>query len=247
MYTISEVLARIQANPNGIAIAAMLVYAFGFLQYFTAMAVQRRERRSPWFFWQHAWYFGHDLTFVLLFHQWFYEVDFWVFKLLWVGCVAFVFIELVTLAFTVRYERDELWGKYAAGSVSVRAAWIRGLAGFALGFALFWLIRIAIGDPMCLALMMSTNFMVAVFPLLLVQERQSRWGSSVLLGIFVIGGTLFTFSPPGIGFWTSAAVVFDQPWFYSLGVIAVGGSIWYVIAQLRYPRKVATGDLRPVF
>ena len=114
---------------------------------------------------------------------------------MWAGCIVFVFIELYCLYRSVRYERDELWGTYSDGPVSERSAWTRGIAYYLLAFALFVIARIAIGDPMLLTLTMSTNFMVAVFPLLIVQRRRSRWGGSIVLGWFVIVGTLFTFAP----------------------------------------------------
>lgn len=244
MYTIDEVVSRIAENPTAFSIAAVMVWVIGFAQYFYAIALQIREKRSPWHFYQHAWYFAHDLTFVLLFHQWFYEVDFWTFKVMWAGCIVFVFIELYCLYRSVRYERDELWGTYSDGPVSERSAWTRGIAYYLLAFALFVIARIAIGDPMLLTLTMSTNFMVAVFPLLIVQRRGSRWGGSIVLGWFVIVGTLFTFAPR-IGYWTQAAAVFNEPWYFFLGAIAVVGAVWNVVATARLPRKTAQNAPEP--
>lgn len=247
MYTIEEVLARINENPTGFSIAAIMVWIIGFAQYFYSVGIQIRERRSPWFFSQHAWYFAHDLTYVILYPVWFRDVDFWAFKVMWFGCIAFVLIELWVLSLTVRHERQEVFGAYADGPVTARSAWTRGLVGYALAFALFLLIRQGIGDPMLLALTMSTNAMVAIMPLYLLHQRRNRWGSSVVLGVLVVLGTLFTFAPQGIGYWTTAAGVFDQPWYYLLGAICLVASVWYVLAQLRLPKKASTDGLRPVF
>ena len=240
MYTIGEVVSHIQANPVGFSIAAIAVWIIGFSQYSYALAVQIKEKRSPWHFWQHAWYFAHDLVFVSLFYQWFDVVDFWAFKVMWAGCIVFVFIEIYCLYRSVKYERQELWGKYSKGPISERHAWTRGIIIYLFALALFALLRIGLGDPMVLALTMSTNFMVAVAPLTLVQQRRSRWGSSVVLGYFVIIGTLFTFSPPQIGYWSRSADIFDQPWFYLLGAIAIVGAVWNVVLLHRLPRKVST-------
>lgn len=239
MYTVNEVMKVIEANPVGFSIAGIMVYVFGFLQYFTSIALQVREKKCPWWFWQHAWYIGHDLTFVLLFDLWFHKVDFWLFKVLWAGCVVFVGIELWTLYLTVKHktERQEVFGRYTKGEVTEKQAWIRGLSGYALGIMLFYIIRIAIGDTMCLALMMSTNVIVAIAPAFLAEERGSRDGHSVLLGIFVVLGTIFTFAPEGIGFWATAAEVFRQPWYWALGVIALAGSIRYLYVLHKFPKK----------
>jgi hypothetical protein len=244
MYSVQEVMASIHADPVGISVAAVLVYLFGFAQYFYAVALQLRERKSPWFFWMHAWYIGHDLTFVSLYDLWFNQVDFWLFKVLWAGCVAFVFIELFVLYLTVKHERQEVFGRYVKGELSEGRAWIRGLCGYALGIALFYIIRIAIGDSMCLALMMSTNFIVAVFPSFLAEQRGSREGHSVVLALLVIAGTVFTYSPQGIGFWASASGAFRQPWYWALGAIAVFCSVRYLVILLRMPAKGPLPDGR---
>ncbi len=237
MYTVEQVMSVVNENPWGFASLAFLVYGVGFAQYFTSLFVTVRDKKAPFYFWQHAWYFGHDLTFVLLFSLWFNEIDFWLFKVLWAGCLAFVFIELWSLYYAIKHERHELWGKfYKDGKISVQSAWIRGLTGYFVGFALFYLIRLGIGDVMCLALMMSTNVTVALAPSFLAEERKSRKGSSLFLAIVTVFGTIFTFSPPGIGMWATAAPVFNQPWFYLLGALSLVGSIRYVYIFLKLPK-----------
>ncbi|OOM74892.1 hypothetical protein CLPUN_36190 [Clostridium puniceum] len=247
MYTIEQVMSVVNKDPWAFAILAFLVYGFGFAQYFTSMALVIREKKAPFYFWQHAWYFGHDLTFVTLFGMWFYTIDFWIFKVLWAGCVVFVFIEIFSLYMAVKYERNEIWGKYNTdGKISEKSAWIRGIIGYILGFVLFYTIRLAIGDIMCLGLMMSTNVTVALAPQFLTEERKSRAGGSIILALFIIGGTIFTFSPPGIGMWTTVAPVFNQPWYYTLGIVSLICSIRYLIVLLKFPKKQPVGSKRPI-
>src|SRR5699024_9178432 len=126
------------------------------------MVMQIRDKKCPFYFWQHAWYFGHDLTFSLLFRQWFYQVHFWLFEVLWSGCVIFVCIELVSIFYSVKYERNTIWKKYLKHDVSSREGWTYGIITYLTGFALFALIRVALGDVMCLILMMSTNATLAL-------------------------------------------------------------------------------------
>lgn len=238
MYSVQDVLSVIQSNPIGFSIAGIMVYVIGFFQYGYSLMLQKREHKSPWFFWQHAWYIGHDLTFVLSYDVWFNQMDFWLFRVLWLGCIAFVGIEILTLYRTVKYERQEVFGKYIHGrEITEKEAWCRGIIGYILGIIFFYTIRIAIGDSCCLALMMSTNAIVAIFPSFLMEERGSREGQSVVLGILVVIGTLFTFAPQGIGFWATAAPVFREPWFICIGIVSIIGSIRYLVVIHRYPKK----------
>lgn len=238
MYTVEQVMSVVNENPWAFASLAFVVYGVGFIQYFTSLYVTVRDKKAPFYFWQHAWYFGHDLTYVLLFDLWFNQIDFWLFKVLWAGCLAFVFIEIWSMYYAVKHERVELWGKYYKdGKVSLKSAWTRAIITYVAGFVLFYVIRLGIGDVMVFALMMSTNVTVALAPSFLAEQRQSRKGSSILLAIVTIFGTIFTFSPPGIGMWATAAPVFNQPWFYVLGALSLLGAIRYLYILRKLPKE----------
>ena len=238
IYTIDEINQVLNDHLVAFSIAGIMVYLIGFLQYFTALYIQKKEKASPWFLFMHAYYIGHDLTFVLSYKLWFQELDFWLFKVLWAGCIAFCFIELWALYMTVKSERQEVFGKYYGGKeVTESQAWVRGILAYLLGIAIFYLLRIGIGDTCCLFLMMTTNWIVAVFPQFLVQERPERSTATLMLGIFVIAGTIFTFAPQGIGFWATASAAFRGPWYTIAGIIALGVSIYNVVLIARKPKK----------
>lgn len=242
MYTVQDIALAAQTNSTAIAIACILVWVVGFLQYFTAVSLQLKEKRSPWWFWQHAWYIGHDLTFVIFFNKWFKIIDFWTFKVMWAGCLVFVGIELFTLYRIIKDpgERQEVFGQWNGKNkeVTTGQAWARGLIGYALGFAIFITLTYAIGDPCCFFLTMSTNFIVAIFPALLARRRGSRQGHSMLLGIFILLGTINTFCPK-INMWYNLAPVFQEPWYYVLGCIAILGCINYFYVLAKLPKKEA--------
>ena len=66
------------------------------------------------------------------------------------------------------------------------------------------------------------------------------WGVPPVIGwnwVLVVLGTMFTYAPPGIGFWASAAPVFRQPWYWALGAIAVAGSLRYLYVLSQQPAK----------
>lgn len=234
MYTIEQVMSQIHAENSIVVYAALVVYGIGFLQYFTSLFMQIKHKECPAYFWQHCWNFGHDLIFALLFYQWFVTIDFWLFKVLCLGCIAFVGIELFTLYYTIKYERQHVWGKYSSKSISTKEAWIRGLVGYAIGAILFALIRLAIGDVMCLVLMMSTNVIAALMSHLKLEESRQSRKSTILLSWLLIVGTIFTFMPPGIGFFTSAINSLHSPWYYALGLLSLLSAIRFTILSYKF-------------
>ena len=236
MYTIHQVMAIINQQPTAVVIMAFTTYGFGFAQYLTSMIMQIRDHECPFYFWQHCWYFGHDLTFSLLFYQWFHLVRFWLFKVLWFGCVLFVMIEFVSIYYSVKYERNTIWKKYLHHDVSEKEGWLYGICGYITGVAMFMLLRAALGDVMCLVLMMSTNVTLALVTSFKLQETNHRQKGTIALGWFIILGTIFTFMPNGIGFFATTVPALRAPWFTILGVVSVIYAIRYLVVGLRLPK-----------
>lgn len=227
MYTIQEGMAIIANNEMAIIIAALITYGFGFIQYGTSMWMQVKNKQCPFYFWMHAWYFGHDFTFAFIcFDQWFNVVHWWLFDVLCIGCMMFVCIEGFSLYRCIRYERQEVFGRFTAGrEVTVRYALIRGLIGYAIGVLLFAALRATIGDPFCLFLMMSTNAILA----LMTQRRFDEIGhyqpGMKFLAWFTLLGTCFTFAPVGVGFFATMVPPLQGPWFTVIGLLCIASSV----------------------
>ncbi|WP_283680141.1 hypothetical protein [Lentilactobacillus sp. Marseille-Q4993] len=236
MYTINQVMSIVYHNESAAVLMAFMTYAFGFAQYITSMVMQVKGKEAPFYFWMHAWYFGHDLTFSLLFHQWFTTIHFWLFEVLWAGCVAFVGIEIFSLYYSVKYERNTIWKKYLKHDVSTGEGWRYGIVGYALGFSLFFLIRLGLGDQMCLILMMSTNAILALAVSFKLQEMGSRRYGTIMLGWFTLSGTIFTFLPKGLGFFATLIPPLDGSWFTVLGIICTLFAVRYLVIAFRMPK-----------
>ncbi len=228
MYTIEEGMANIMADPTAIVIMAFITYGFGFLQYGCSMWMQVKNKQCPFYFWMHAWYFGHDFTFAFIcFNQWFNVIDWWLFKVLAIGCMMFVGIEIFSLYHCVKNERQEVFGRFTHGKpVSKRYAWTRGLLGYALGLLLFQSLRVTVGDPLCLFLMMSTNAILA----LMTQRRFDEIGhyqpGMKFLAVFTLLGTIFTFAPAGVGFFATVVnPLQDNMYFVAVGLVCVACAI----------------------
>ncbi len=238
MYTIDQVMSVVYADQTTVVIAALLTYIFGFIQYGTSMYMQVRNKQCPFYFWMHCWYFGHDIVFSCLFYQWFFEIGFWLFEVLCIGCMAFVCIEIFSLYRCVRYERQEVFGKYyQGGEVSVKAAVVRGIIGYAIGALLFCCIRLVLSDMMCLILMASTNAILALMIQFRFNEIGKRQPGTILLAWMTLFGTLFTFAPAGIGFFTTCIAALNQPAYYIIGVMCVICAIRAIWLAYRLPKS----------
>ena len=228
----------INAHPTQIVIAAFLTYGFGFWNYLTSMWMQIKHKECPFYFWHHCWYFGHDLTYAALFNMWWNQIGFWLFKVLNIGCMLFCVIELVSLYYAVKYEKNWNWGKYYNGrSVPMKNAWAHGIVGYVLGVALFATIRKIIGDPMIFVLMAST---LVVFGLTLrfnTKERRYVRSGHKMLAIASIFQVAFCFMPPGIGLFTTVVPSLNQPAFYILGVVAMICTFDFVRLAFTLPKK----------
>lgn len=223
MYTIEQGMANIWADPNAIVIMAFITYGFGFIQYGASMWMQVKNKQCPFYLWMHEWYFGHDVTFAFIcFNQWFFVINWWLFKVLAIGCMVFVGIEIFSLSMCVKNERQEVFGRFTNGQpVSKRYAWTRGLIGYGIGVLLFQALRVTVGDPLCLFLMMSTNAILA----LMTQRRFNEIGhyqpGMKFLAVFTLLGTIFTFAPRGIGFFASVVDPLNNPLFFCVGGLCV--------------------------
>ena len=230
MLTIEGLLEFIQTNPTLLVVAALMCYAGGFASYITSMYMQVRNKQCPFYFWQHCWYFGHDIVFSLLFYQWFNIVKFWLFKVMCIACMVFVLIEIFSLYRAVKYERQEIWGKYHKGQeVTVKQALIRGISGYAIGALLFLTLRAVLNDPTCLFLMMSTNVTQAMMVHRRADEIGKRQPGQMALAWFTVYTTAFTFAPAGIGFFPSVIPALSHPLYF-----IVGGFCWIVSIRAVY-------------
>lgn len=238
MYTIQELMALVNVNPNFFVVAAFITYGFGFWQYLTSMYMQIRNKECPFYFWQHCWYFGHDITFSLLFNMWWKEIGFWLFKVLNIGCMIFVLIEFVSLYYAVKYEKNWNWGKYFNGrKVPMNKAWMLGIAGYIMGAMLFAVIRKLIGDPCCFFLMTSTNCTLALMCRFNTKERRYRRRGTRMLAIATFFGTIFNFLPKGYGFFASIIPGLHQPAWYILGFFCILTCIEFLYTAFTLPTK----------
>jgi hypothetical protein len=148
----------------------------------------------------------------------------------------------------IKYERQEIWGRYYPSPVTVRQAIAQTAWLVVLMVAVVNIFRVYMHDEVMFKWFSLTNAIMAVFPGFLWTERQCRAGSSVGLAILIVFVSVNTFLPPGFGMFTTASDFFDQLWFYITGVICTAFSIKHLITLVKYPPKESVpGQKRPIW
>lgn len=247
LYTVQSVLDNIDPITWRYFGITLFTYILPFIGYSAVHYIAVKTKASPWYFWMHAYYFGHDLTFTLLFRHFYFEVGNWIFVMMSLMCAAFTLFELYGLFIAAKNERQRLWGKYYEKPVSMRQGLFRGAVAYAFNFVLVFGLYHALRDYMMLILMLSTNVMVSCGTATMVEEH-IRSGNVfthrtayLLVVLSTLASSVVTFLPPGLGMWTTASRFFDAPWFYAIGAICafmMARCAWLLFAAYRgRPRR----------
>lgn len=234
---IEDLIQAYSTNTRLLLISAV-TFAFGYAQYLYSFRLVLKEHKAPFPLWMHTLYLAHDATACVVFyllareHGWF-----WFFTLTSIALAIWTLFELFCLYMAIKVEREEIWGRYQQGPVTVVQALSRVIAQTLFMLALVNLLRVLMADETMFKWFALTNVVMAVGPGLLWRQRQSRAGSSVGLAIVIVLGTLWTFLPPGFGMFTTALPYFDQPLFYLVGFAASLCALNNLRMLLRFPSK----------
>lgn len=227
LYTVQSVLDNIDPILTEYLGIVLFTYILPFIGYSAVHYISIKTKDSPWYFWMHAYYFGHDLTFTLLFHHFCSDVGNWIFAMMSVMCAAFTLFELFGLWIAVKNERQHLWGQFYKKPVTFQQGLVRGGLTYLFNFVLVFSLYFALQDMMMLILMLSTNVVVCCGTASMIERHIARGNilgrktSYFLVVLSTLGSALVTFLPPGWGMWTTATRFFDAPWFYILGALCV--------------------------
>ena len=246
---LNEVMHAFRDDTARMVILSAISFAGGYGLYIYSFLLTIREKRAPFPFWMHVFYLAHDITGVFVFglaayhNQWF-----WFFTATAIALLVWNCFEIFNIVMGIRYERQEIWGRYYAAPVTTRQAITRTAWLVALMIAVVNIFRVFMHDEIMFKWFALTNAIMAVFPGFLWNERQSRAGSSVGLAILIVLVSLNTFLPPGFGLFTTASTFFDQPWFYVTGVICTVFAIKHLVMLLSYsPKEAVAGGRRPIW
>ena len=235
-YNADAFVEKVIQHPEVMIPVMVIGMGFGFIEYIYCAIMTRRNGTSPFPVHMHTYYLAHDFLFVLLFKQWFFEYDSVVYQFMWMGMVAFNLFEIYSLYITVKYERQEAFGKYYDQPVTERqaTAWVVGMTLFC--FVLMCTVRAFTNDKLMLIVFISTNVMMDISPALLTMQKRVRYKHSLGLAFFIVLGTIATFLPSGLGqYTTGAGDFFSRSLFYLLGIACTIIAIWHYRVLRKMP------------
>ncbi|WP_125709624.1 hypothetical protein [Lacticaseibacillus porcinae] len=218
-------------------VVAGLTFAIGFIEYIYSFFLVRREAKSPYNLLMHSFYFAIDsmgiFVFALAAHA---THGFWVFGFASAAEVVWTLFEVYNLVKCVYVEREDVWG----ANVTTGSAWLRVCGWVLVMVVTVNLFRVFMNDPAMLKWYIFTNILMGIMPGLYWEKRGTRLGASFGLAIVILVGTINSFTP--INMWSSISPYFsmqNNPWFYVVGIVAIGFAIRALVVLHRLPQKPA--------
>jgi hypothetical protein len=234
-------------------ISAAVTFLIGYLEYMYSFALIRREKMAPYPVWMHTFYLAHDSSWAVIMLLAASRNDWhWFLTACGLALMVWNVFEIYNIAKVLTVERQEVFGDYVRGPVTLKHAAL--LVGIQIP-AMYALVNILIdfmGPGSILQWFLFTNMLIASAPGVLWMKRGardgSRRGASIGLAIVILVGTINTFLP-GANMWVLAMPdVFSTPIFYLTGVVFVAISAFNLYRLSRLPAKVPTDEVpRPVW
>jgi hypothetical protein len=214
-YDPAAVMASTAHDIVWITAACILSFIGAYMQYFGAIQMGFRDKTHSIPLACNLWFFAHDTTFVVNYHHWFTQVDFWMVRGFWFALAVFALCETTVSVQILRYSRGEL---FPGMSLIHALLCYAGLQLFAYG--LFWWFLSMIRDPYYLLSFSTTVILAPMFNIAMLRARGSRRGFSLFM---LIGFVLLT-----VGFWLWMFLIdpyFREPFFWLIALGNIGISI----------------------
>lgn len=237
-YTVQQIIDVFSfSNPDIVAviIAFAIANTIGLLEYFWAVAINLKEHKTPFPVWAHTFFFAHDFTAGVVFMTLAFQYDFfWLFVVYGLGMLTWTCLEAINMRTIVKYERAEVLGEGAtSGQVLIYL-----VLQIATMFAIVNILRWNMGDVAMFYWLPLTNVVMAIAPGYVLYKRKSREGSSVMIYIFVVAGTIFNFLPEGIGLFTTVTPwIYNQPIWFAVGAVCTVIAVYNLYRILQLPPK----------
>jgi hypothetical protein len=175
VYDPQQVLQSIDDNVALVLALGGVALVCNYIFFGAAIRGALRDRCVPFLLIATAFWFPHDANYLLDFELWFDTYDHWFPKLFWVALIFTNAFEIVFIALTLRFGRDEL-----APQLSQRNFRLYVLGAVALGIV-FWKVgKDAFADELYLATFMITVVWGLISGYGLLISRGSRRGQSPL-------------------------------------------------------------------
>lgn len=181
MYDAFDALKAIDAHtwPIMACLLSTVIAVFVYFGIAVSMAIRQKVYVVP--FVGAAVFFWHDLTFSLMYHQWFEVYNHWWVKMWWYALVCSVAFEAFLIYQIIRYGHKELWPTISKSAFTVLVL----LGTLAVG-AGWLLIKTSLGDPLFFITFSITAVWSVPFHTALMVKRRSRLGQSVVMELSTV-------------------------------------------------------------
>lgn len=242
MYSVTHIINALSfGSPHfaSLLLAFGLANAIGLLEYIWAVVLTVREKKGPFPVWMHTFFLAHDSTAAVVFTWLAFKYNFfWLFVVYGIGMYTWTVMEIYCLIMGIKYARQEDWGNKNSGPISVKYATQQVIIQTLVMYCIINVLRYLMQDTAMFLWLPLTNFVMAIGPGYVLNTRRDREGSSVLVYIFIVIGTIINFAPQGIGFFTSILPsVFNQPIWFSVGVVALIVAVINLVRVVGLPGK----------
>ena len=245
------------SNPDliKVAIPCAIAFAGGYLVYIFCLLILAREHTSCYPAWMHTFYFACDLLGTFFWAILATKTDnFWAFWAFAVCMFIWVVLEVISMYFSAKYERQEIFGSLVKGEVTMRKAALIDIAQIVM-----WMCVIAnfihymggYEDAAFFKLYFWTNLMVPLGAMWYWMKRGAktgtRQGAGMALSIMVFVTILITWTPAGIGMWCTISDFFWTPTCIIAGVMTTIYSAWTIWYQSKLaPKPIVVEGKKPL-
>lgn len=229
MYTVNQIISELTPGNNqfilllvGFGVANLI----GLLEYIWAIVLTFKEKVGPFPMWMHTFFFAHDSTAGVIFTILAFKYHFfWIFTVYALGMLTWTILEFLCMFIELKYNYKTDF------NVERNQAILQTVFLIMVMYCIIWFVRYLDHDTAMFIWLPLTNFVMAIGPGQVLLKRQSRKGSSVIIYILIVLGTLFNFAPKGIGFFsTLLPQVFNNNLWTLVGCIATiiaVYNLWY--------------------
>lgn len=236
------------SNPDLVSVLIPCAVAFlgGYMVYIFCLLILAKEHTSCYPSWMHTFFCACDILGCIFWANLAMQNDnFWAFWAFSACMAVWVILEIISMYFSLKYERQEVFGglynkpvTMGKGAVhlivqiimwgSVIASFIYFMGGFA--------------DAAFFKLYFWTNLIVCLGPCWHWMRRgvkTGRVGSGIAIQVMILITIIITWTPKGIGMWCTISDYFWTPTCIIAGVFATCFAVYNLVYQIRLPKKPA--------
>jgi len=228
MYDPHTILSSVDRNAFAFIAIGSVAMLFNYMYFVGAALAARRDRTYTFPLFCTTIWFAHDLSFVLLYDQWFNVYRHWYVELFWVALIP------TTIAEVGFIYQTWLYGKKEVMPASSSRAWLAYILLAVLAGAIaWWSLKDFLADPIYAYTFGATGNMAPAFIIGRIIVRGDARGQSVTTWLSYTCMQICWFSA-AIAFFGPA---FREPWYLAMALASVGGGLGATALVYRYRRR----------